>query len=179
MLWRRRLVAIVRLLAVQGVALAGAGRRARRRTSTTPSSVAVAVGSSCCKARCCCPWLVRRASGGDRGGRGRPSRSSTSPRRCSPPRCSTLLAFAVTRAAWSRSRRHRPPSAVPVGVAVVLIGFFVLVTRRKRALPAGRVPPARQRHRRRRVPRHRRGPARRRARRRPSTCCWPCSCCRC
>ena len=43
----------------------------------------------------------------------------------------TLLALRGLRSRWSRSHPHRPRTAIPVGMAVVLIGFFVLVTRRR------------------------------------------------
>ena len=87
----------------------------------------------------------------------------------------TLVAYATTR----EHRRARPdaarPTAIPIGFAVVLIGFFVLVTRRKAvtqivgfllldngiALVAFLATAGRA--------------ARRRARRRRSTSCSPCS----
>ncbi len=127
-LWRRELAVIVRVFALQGVALAGlvavlAGHEGSAELA------AVAAGFLVLRAGVL-PWLLRRALAG-----AGPAQRETRPlvnvaASLLAAAVLTLLAFAVSRR-WWRWRRHRGHAAVPIGVAVVLIGFFVLVTRRR------------------------------------------------
>ena len=61
-LWRRELSVIIRVFALQGIALAGAGRRARHATRVSVELGAVAVGVLVLRAGVL-PALLRRAIG--------------------------------------------------------------------------------------------------------------------
>lgn len=128
-LWRRELTAIVRLLAFQGVALAAiAGVLAVAERSL--EHAALAAGVLVLRAGAL-PYLVRRAL------------PRTGPTRETRPLVNvsaSLLAAAVfTLIAYAVAQPlvQLAPSpvtrAIPVGLTVVLIGFFVLVTRRRAA----------------------------------------------
>ena len=128
MLWRRELAVIIRMFALQGVALAalvavlaaheGAGEL-----------WAVAVGLLVLRAGVL-PYLVRRAlaSAGEARRETRPLVNVSA---------SLLAAAVLTLLAYATSRPlvELAPSpvtaAIPVGVTVTLIGFFLLVTRRR------------------------------------------------
>lgn len=127
-LWRRELTVVVRLFAVQGVALATMiGVVAAAEGSA--QLWAVAAGVLLLRAGVL-PHLLRRALAG-----------STAERRETRPLvnvASSLLAAALLTllaVAVSPPLVALAPSpataAIPVGLAVVLIGFFVLVTRRR------------------------------------------------
>jgi hydrogenase-4 component E len=127
-LWRRDLAAIVRVFAVQGIALAGivavlaVHERSVELCLLAPGILALRAVAL--------PYLVRRAMA-----------NAAYPARETRPLVNvatsllaaallTLLAYAVSQPLVELS-----PSpgtrAVPVGLTVVLIGFFVLVTRRR------------------------------------------------
>ena len=127
MLWRRELAAILRLLVVQGVLLAvlaallGAHEHA-------PELYAVALGVLALKA-VVLPLVLRRVlrdTGEER--EAEPLVNVTSSLLAAA--LLTLLAYAVSRplVALAPSATTR---ALPVGLAVVFLGFFVLVTRRR------------------------------------------------
>jgi hydrogenase-4 component E len=127
-LWRRQLAAMIRLFAVQGVALAGIvailGIRQR-----SVELILVAGGLGILRGGVL-PWLAGRALG-------------TSPAEARETRpvvnvstsllaaaTLTLLAYAVTRPLVALA--PSPATEIlPAAVAVVLIGFFALVTRRR------------------------------------------------
>lgn len=137
-LWRRELAVIIRVFAVQGLALAGLAAvlaanegSARMLDPASGSSAelwAVAAGVLVLRAGVL-PYLVRRAlaEAGDARRETRPLVNVTA---------SLLAAAVLTLLAYVASRPlvELAPSAatqaIPVGVTVVLIGFFVLVTRR-------------------------------------------------
>lgn len=127
-LWRRELAVIVRVFALQGVALAALVAI----TAVHQGSVelgAVALGLLVLRAGVL-PWLLRRAL----------AESGQAARETQPlvnVAASMLSAAALTLLAYAVSEPlvALDPSpatqAIPVGVAVVLIGLFVLVTRRR------------------------------------------------
>lgn len=127
-LWRRELAVIVRVFALQGVALAALVAI----TAVHQASVelgAVALGLLVLRAGVL-PWLLRRAL----------AESGQAARETQPlvnVAASMLSAAALTLLAYAVSEPlvALDPSpatqAIPVGVAVVLIGLFVLVTRRR------------------------------------------------
>ncbi|HLF40092.1 MAG TPA: hypothetical protein VI854_01330 [Acidimicrobiia bacterium] len=126
-LWRRGLVAVIRALAVQGATLAAVALLLGIRRSD-PELLGVAVLVFALKAVVIPGLLVRIVT------------ASTEARDAEPlvnvpasllaGAALTLLAYAATRdvVALDPGLEVR---AVPVGVAVVLVGFFVLVSRRK------------------------------------------------
>lgn len=127
-LWRRELAVIIRVFAVQGVALAGlVGVLAAHEGSA--ELWVVAAGVLVLRAGLL-PYLLRRAlvSAGAARRETRPLVNVAASLLAAA--VLTLLAYAV-----SRPLVELAPSAVtqaiPVGVTVVLIGFFVLVTRRR------------------------------------------------
>lgn len=126
-LWRRELAAIVRVFALQGMALAGIAAviAVERRSVELAALAAGVLGLRAIGL----PALVRRAM------------RAAGPQRETNPRVNVaasllaaavlaLLAYAVTQplVALSPSPVTR---AIPVGLTVVLIGFFVLITRRR------------------------------------------------
>lgn len=126
-LWRRELAAIVRIFAVQGVALAAIATLLGVHEERW-DLVAVAVGVGVLRAGVL-PYLMRRALG-----------ASGETRETQPlvnVTASLLTAAALTLLAYAAARPlvQLSPSpatrALPVGLAVVLIGFFTLVTRRR------------------------------------------------
>jgi hydrogenase-4 component E len=127
-LWRRELAVIIRVFALQGVALA-AMVAALAAHEGSGELWAVAAGVLVLRAGVL-PYLVRRAlaSAGE-------ARRETRP--VVNVAASLLAAAVLTLLAYAASRPlvELAPSAVtaaiPVGVTVVLIGFFVLVTRRR------------------------------------------------
>ncbi|MGH3758011.1 hypothetical protein [Actinophytocola sp.] len=128
-LWRHRLAVVVRAFVLQGVALAGLGA-VLAVYQVSVQLWAVAAGLLVLRA-VVLPYLMRRASAG-------PPRPEPGPLAGGAVSLLavaglTLLAFVVSRPFVERA--PSPASAaIPVGVAVVLIGFFVLATRRG-ALP--------------------------------------------
>ncbi|WP_327635217.1 hypothetical protein OHB24_35215 [Kribbella sp. NBC_00482] len=126
-LWRRELSAIVRLLVLQGVLLGGLAGVLAVRLDSVELGV-VAVGVLALKAFVV-PSILRRVL-----------RDSGEARETEPltnVTASIVAAAFLTLLAYAASRplvRLSPSAethAVPVGLAMVLIGFFVLVTRRR------------------------------------------------
>lgn len=127
-LWRRELAVIIRVFALQGVALAAlvAVLAAHERSGEL---WAVAAGVLVLRAGVL-PYLLRRAlaSAGETRRETRPLVNVSA---------SLLAAAVLTLLAYAASRPlvelapSPVTSAIPVGVTVVLIGFFVLVTRRR------------------------------------------------
>lgn len=126
-LWRRELTVIIRVFALQGIALAiVVGVLAVHQRDIDLGGVAVGL---LVLRGVVLPWLLRRAL----------AAAGTAQRETRPlvNVAASLLAAAVLvllAYAVSRPLVALAPSpathAIPVGVAVVLIGFFVLVTRR-------------------------------------------------
>ncbi|MGK4580216.1 hypothetical protein [Kitasatospora sp. HPMI-4] len=126
-LWRRELAAIVRIFAVQGLALAAVvallAIHERRWDLLAVAALIAALRAAVL------PYLLRRAlvAGGDS--------HETEP--LVNVAASLLTAAALTLLAYAAARplTELAPSpatrALPVGFAVVLIGFFALVTRRR------------------------------------------------
>ncbi len=155
-LWRRQLSSIIRWFAAQGVALAVLV--AILATRGHDAELGVVAAAVLVLRAGLLPWLLRRAlaraamEGNDDGGSQARSQSVSGigdmvrPRTAAAQRETrplvnvtasllaaavlTLLAFAVSQplTALSPSPASR---AIPIGVAVVLIGFFALVTRRR------------------------------------------------
>ncbi|TYB42182.1 hypothetical protein [Actinomadura chibensis] len=126
-LWRRDLAAIVRLFAAQGAAL-GCLVAVLGVAEGDPEVIGLAAGIGLLRA-VALPWLLRRAM--TAGGAGR----ETEPRvnvaaSLVVAALLALLAYAVTRPVVALDPAPAV-QAVPVALTVVLIGFFVLVTRRR------------------------------------------------
>ena len=127
MLWRRELAAIVRLLAVQGVLLAALAALLGAREGSS-ELYAVAAGVLVLKA-VVLPAVLRRVL-----------RDTGEAREAEPlvnvassllaAALLTLLAYAVSRPLVALAPSPAT-QALPVGLAVVFLGFFVLVTRRR------------------------------------------------
>lgn len=136
-LWRRELAVIIRVFAAQGVALAAmvGVLAAHQRLAEL---AAVAVGLLVLRAAVL-PWLLARALAGPREARreSRPSVAGEAAERTVNVAGSLLAAAVLALVAYAVSRPlvSLAPSpatqAIPVGITVVLIGFFVLVTRRR------------------------------------------------
>ena len=127
-LWRRELPVIIRVFAVQGVALAVlVGVLAWQRGS--PELAAVAVGVLALRAGVL-PHLLRR--GRDGAGEGaeetRPLVAVAGSLLVAA--VLTLVSYAVTRPLVALAPSPAT-AAIPVGLSVALIGFFVLATRRR------------------------------------------------
>jgi hydrogenase-4 component E len=114
-LWRREIAVIVRVFALQGVALAGL-------VAVVAAGLLVLRGGVL-------PWLLRRALAGAGPGQRESRPVLNVAASLLAAAALTLLALAVSAplVALSPSPAAR---AVPIAVAVVLIGFLVLVTRR-------------------------------------------------
>lgn len=128
-LWRRELAVIVRVLAVQGAALAAIAALLGARHGRW-DLVGVAAGVGVLRAGVL-PYLMRRALAAS--GETRETRPLVNVAVSLLTAAGlTLLSYAVARplVALSPSAAAR---ALPVGLAVVLIGFFTLVTRRRAA----------------------------------------------
>jgi len=127
-LWRRELAVIIRVFAVQGAALAGlVGVLATRERSA--ELAAVAVGVLVLRAGVL-PYLLRRAlaSAGETRRETRPLVNVAASLLAAA--LLTLLAYAVSQPLVALAPSPAT-QAIPVGVTVLLIGFFVLVTRRR------------------------------------------------
>lgn len=126
-LWRRELAAIVRLLALQGILLGALAATLAVRLDSVELGI-VAVGVLVLKA-IVVPGILRRVL-----------RDSGEARETEPLINVTasivaaalliLLAYAASRP-LARLTPTPETQAVPVGLAMVLLGFFVLVTRRR------------------------------------------------
>lgn len=126
-LWRRNLVAVVRIFALQGVALVGIVAVLAVHERSVELAV-VAAGLLVLRSGLL-PYLVRRTLADTPDGREtRPLVNVATSLLVGA--VLTLLAYVVSQpiVALSPSPLTR---ATPVGLAVVLIGFFVLVTRRR------------------------------------------------
>lgn len=126
-LWRRGLVAVVRSLAVQGAAVAGVALLLGAQRSD-PELLAVAVLVLALKAVVIPGLLLRIVTG-------RAEARDSDPLVNVPASllagaALTLLAYAATRHVVALDPAPEV-QAVPVGVAMVLVGFFILVSRRK------------------------------------------------
>ncbi|MGW4398081.1 hypothetical protein ACWEHA_22560 [Amycolatopsis nivea] len=124
-LWRRELPVLVRMLAAQGVALAGMAAL----LAGSAEAGLIAAGLLVLRAGVL-PWLVRRATA-----RQGLDRRETRPVVNVTASLLTAALLALIAYAVSRPFVELDPSpasaAAPVGLTVVLIGFFVLVTRRR------------------------------------------------
>lgn len=127
-LWRRGLAVIIRVFAAQGVALAALVAVLAAHESSAELGV-VAIGVLALRAGVL-PWLLARTL----------ERVGGTPRETDPlvnVAASLLAAAVLTLLAYAVSRplvdlAPAPAThAIPVGLTVVLIGFFVLVTRRR------------------------------------------------
>jgi hydrogenase-4 component E len=126
-LWRREVTVIVRVFALQGVALAGLVAALAGEEGSAELAV-VAAGLLVLRAGVL-PWLLRRALAGA-GPRQRESRPVLNVAASLLAGAAlTLLALAVS-APLVALDPTPATRAVPIAVAVVLIGFLVLVTRR-------------------------------------------------
>ncbi|GGJ66997.1 hypothetical protein [Streptomyces brasiliensis] len=132
-LWRRELAAIVRVFALQGVALAAIAMLLGLHEERW-DLIAVGLGVGVLRAGVL-PYLMRRALAALAADRGSEEVRETQPlvnvaASLLTAALLTLLAYAV---AQPLTALDPTPAtrALPVGLAVVLIGFFVLVTRRR------------------------------------------------
>lgn len=127
-LWRRELAVIIRVFALQGVALAAlVGVLAAHEESA--ELWAVAGGVLALRAGVL-PYLLRRAlaASGEQRRETRPLVNVAASLLAAA--VLTMLAFAVSRPLVTLAP-SAVTQAIPVGLTVVLIGFFVLVTRRR------------------------------------------------
>ncbi|MGW3974699.1 hypothetical protein ACWEFD_36155 [Streptomyces ardesiacus] len=134
-LWRRELAAIVRLFVLQGLALAAIALLLGVHEERW-DLIAVALGIGALRAGLL-PYLIRRAltalvnDGSGGGGEARETQPLVNVAASLLTAAAlTLLAYAVTRPLVELDPTPAT-RALPVGLAVVLIGFFVLVTRRR------------------------------------------------
>jgi hydrogenase-4 component E len=126
-LWRRELASIIDVFALQGLALATLVGLIALQEGSAELAV-VAVGVLVLRAGVL-PWLLRRALAG-----AGQTRRETRPlvnvvSSLLAAAALTLLAYAVAQPLVALDPSPAT-HAIPVGMAVVLIGFFVLVTRR-------------------------------------------------
>ncbi|MCX5604834.1 hypothetical protein OOK29_42585 [Streptomyces phaeochromogenes] len=137
-LWRRELAAIVRTFALQGVALAAIALLLGLHEGRW-GLIVVAVGIGALRAGLL-PYLIRRAlkafvAGQDGGPGGHEEARETQPLVNVATSLLTAAALILLAYAVARPLVELDPTpatrALPVGLAVVLIGFFVLVTRRR------------------------------------------------
>ena len=127
-LWRRELAVIIRVFAWQGLALAILV--ALLAAHEKSAELAVVAGGLLVLRSGALPWLLRRALD-----RLDPAQRETSP--VVNVAASLLAGAALTLVAYAVSRPlvalapSASTQAIPVGITVVLIGLFVLVTRRR------------------------------------------------
>ena len=151
--WRRNVRALVRILAVQGAALGLlAAVLATRHGDGAMLAIAVMVFAL---KGCVVPWLLGQAAAGATGrgwaglgwaGRGWAGRNSAGrnavvtfetesvvnvPASLLAAAGLTAMAYAVTRPVVALDPTNPALQAAPIGVAVFLIGFFVLLTRHR------------------------------------------------
>lgn len=127
-LWRRELAVIVRVFALQGLALAAlvAVLAAHERSTEL---WAVAAGIGVLRAGLL-PWLLRRALAGAGAARRETAPLVNVAASLLAAAVLMMLAYAVSQPLVALAP-SAATQAIPVGVTVVLIGFFVLVTRRR------------------------------------------------
>jgi hydrogenase-4 component E len=127
--WRRRLTAIIRTFALQGTALAAVAAVLAVHARDARLG-AVAAGVFALRA-VALPWLLGRAA---RTGSGTGDRETRPLVNVTASLLTvavlTLLAYAVSRPLTALGPSPAA-DAIPVGIAVTLTGFFVLVTRRR------------------------------------------------
>jgi hydrogenase-4 component E len=129
-LWRRELSVIIRVFALQGIALAGlvallAGQEASIELG------ALALGVLVLRAGVLPAFLRRALAGAGTGADRRETRPLVNvAASLLAAAVLTLLAMAVSQPLVALAPSPAT-QAVPIGIAVVLIGFFVLVTRRR------------------------------------------------
>jgi hydrogenase-4 component E len=134
-LWRRELAAIVRLFALQGLALAAVALLLGLHEDRW-DLIVVAVGIGALRAGLL-PYLIRRALSALVAGQDAGQSEARETQPLVNVAASLLTAAALTLLAYAVARPlvELDPTpatrALPVGLAVVLIGFFVLVTRRR------------------------------------------------
>lgn len=135
-LWRHRLAVLVRVFVAQGVALAGLGA-VLAVAQVSVELWAVAAGLLVLRAGVL-PYLLRRASTDPAADPPVPGPVLTGPVSLLAGLAAltglTVLAFAVSRPLLDAAPTAATGAAIPVGVAVVLVGLLVLATRRG-ALP--------------------------------------------
>jgi len=126
-LWRRKLIAIVRLLAVQGAAVAAVGILIGIDNDSA-TEIVLASGALVLKAVVIPLVLLRGVR------RGSETRETEPLVNVSASLVAAALlitiAFATTRAVVSLSDSPEA-GVIPIGFAIVLVGFFALATRRK------------------------------------------------
>lgn len=132
-LWRRQFAAIIRWFGAQGLALAAlAAVLAVHGHDARLGGIAAGVFALRAVAL---PWLLRRALA-------RAEAAALQPQRETRPLVNvtasllaaallTLLAYAVSKPLTALTPAAPAAHAIPLGMAVVLIGFFSLVTRRR------------------------------------------------
>ena len=125
-LWRRELAVIIRVFALQGVALAVVVAVLAVHENSAELWV-VAVGVLILRAGVL-PYLLRRALVGESQRETRPLVNVSASLLAAA--VLTLLAYAVSQPLVALAPSSAT-QAIPVGMTVVLIGFFVLVTRRR------------------------------------------------
>jgi hydrogenase-4 component E len=130
--WRRRLTAIIRMLALQGTALASLAAIVAVHSHDASLGV-VAAGAFALRAIVLPGLLGRALAGSASEAEGRETRPLVNV-------TASLLAVAIlVLVSYAVSRplvaldRSPAADAIPVGIAVTLTGFFVLVTRRRAA----------------------------------------------
>jgi hydrogenase-4 component E len=136
--WRRSVRALVRILAVQGAALGLlAAVLATRHGDGAMLAIAVMVFAL---KGCVVPWLLGQAAAGagGPGGAGRSAGGTSEtesvvnvPASLLAAAGLTAMAYAVTRPVVALDPANPALQAAPIGVAVFLIGFFVLLTRHR------------------------------------------------
>jgi hydrogenase-4 component E len=127
-LWRRQLVAMIRLFALQGLALAAIVALVGVRENSA-ELVAVAAGLALLRVGVL-PHLVRRALGGAPAEQRESSPQVNIGASMLATAALALLAYAVTRPLVALD--PTPATALlPIAVTVVLMGFFALATRRR------------------------------------------------
>jgi hydrogenase-4 component E len=126
-LWRRELSALIALLTVQGLALTGIAVLLAVEERSTETMV-VAIGVGILKAGLL-PWLLRRVLAQVPGARETAPLVNVSASMLAAAGL-VLLAYAAARPLVELAPTAAARAA-PVGVAVVLIGFFLAATRRR------------------------------------------------
>lgn len=124
--WRHSVAAAVRLLAVQGAALAvlvvAVGARAHDAELLTVAALVLGVKAVAL------PWVLARGAGTDDGGADEPRANAVTG--LMAVALLTALAYAVS-GRFSAAVVGASSHVVPVGIALVLIGFLLLATRRR------------------------------------------------
>ncbi|GAA5150078.1 hydrogenase HycP [Pseudonocardia eucalypti] len=127
-LWRRELTVIIRVFAVQGAALAALVAVLAAHEASVELGV-VALGVLVLRAGVL-PWLLARALGGTGEARRETDPLVNVAASLLAAAVLTLLAYAVSHPLVALAPSPAT-QAIPVGITVILIGFFVLVTRRR------------------------------------------------